>query len=238
MPGTNQRVVACAKCTQWIFRKQMRLNTAVYSMPTFPHSSMKFSPLLAELVGTFLLTLLVSVGVVAGYDLAIPVAAGLTLGLLVYSLGGVSGAHVNPAVTLGLLSVGKISASKAVLYVIAQVAGALLAAAVCSVLLGTAAHVETGDSWKILLAEALGAGVLVMAVSSVVWKKTPDDAAGLTIGVGLTLGATLASTVSIGAINPAVAVGVGALSWTYLVGPLLGGVVFAWLYKTVVTAKW
>ena len=81
------------------------------------------------------------------------------------------------------------------------------------------------------------AGVLVLGVCSVVLKKTPEAVSGLTIGAALALGATLASGVSGGIVNPAVAIGVGAVSWTYLLGPLLGGIVVATVYKGIVEMK-
>lgn len=187
----------------------------------------------AELLGTFLLAFMVHLSIGAGSPVPTAVIAGLTLGLIVYMLGPISGAHVNPAVTVGLLSVGKISLQDAACYVAAQFLGAALALIAGGALLGHGLSVVAVDSSVIAIAEAIGAAVLVLGVSSVVWKKAPADAAGLTIGTSLALGAMAASVQSNGVVNPAVAFGIGSFSLSYLVGPLVGGVIAAWGYRWV-----
>jgi glycerol uptake facilitator-like aquaporin len=92
-------------------------------------------------------------------------------------------------------------------------------------LLGNGLPVFATDSLLVIIVEALGAAILVLGVSSVVWKKTPADASGLTIGTALTLGALAASVQSNGVVNPAVALGIGSFSVSYFVGPILGGVI-------------
>lgn len=188
--------------------------------------------LAAEALGTFLLTLAVSVSLANGTPLSTAVVAGLTLGLVVYMLGPVSGAHVNPAVTIGLLSIKKISMQAAIGYVVAQCVGALLAMFVSQILSGGAVPSMTVASDPMTaIAEAIGAAVLVLGVSSVVHGKTPHDASGLTIGGSLLLGIMLASAASNGVVNPAVALGIGSVSISYILGPIIGGVIAAWLYR-------
>ena len=84
---------------------------------------------IAEAVGTFGLSFVVlgALSFAGVIPVAVPVIAGLTLGLFLYSIGGVSGCHINPAVTIGLWSVKKISNQDAVSYVIAQIVGAFVA---------------------------------------------------------------------------------------------------------------
>ncbi len=188
----------------------------------------------AELLGTFLLALLVHVSLKAGFPVATPLVAGLTLGLVVYMLGGISGAHVNPAVTVGLLSIGKISVADAVSYIVCQFVGGALALVVGNVLLGGSPSLVVGDSSMIVIAEALGAAILVLGVSSVVHGKAPADAAGLTIGGALLLGVLAASTQSNGVLNPAVALGIGSMSLSYIAGPVIGAVIAAWGYRWLV----
>ncbi len=194
----------------------------------------KYRAYAAELVGTFLLAFMVHLGVGSDLPVPTPVIAGLTLGLIVYMFGAVSGAHVNPAVTLGLASIGKISPKEAGAYVLAQLVGGFIALLVGNWLLGDKLSVIAGNTPMIGAAEAIGAAVLVLGVSSVVFGKTPKEASGLTIGTALTLGALAASSVSNGVVNPAVALGIGSLSVAYVIGPIVGGIVAAWSYRALV----
>jgi glycerol uptake facilitator protein len=199
---------------------------------------MKYNAYVAEFVGTFLLTLVVRLAIGSTFAIPTAVLAGLTLGLVVYMFGPVSGAHINPAVTLGLASIKKIKPSDAFVYVLCQFAGAGLASFLVSVGM-LAMEVSPGvyDSQvMVAICEAMGAFILVLGVSSVVWQKTPAPAAGLTIGTALTLGATVASAGSFGVINPAVAFGLGTASFIYLLAPVVGGVAAAWGYKWIIGA--
>ncbi len=192
---------------------------------------MKIRAYSAECLGTFLLALLVHLSIGAQFPVATPVIAGLTLGLIVYMLGGISGAHVNPAVTIALASIDKISWKDAGFYILFQFIGGAAALLFGKGLLGTVISVTAATSMPILVAEALGAGILVLGVSSVVHGKAPKEASGLTIGTALALGALAASVQSNGVVNPAVALGIGSLSVAYVLGPIIGGIIAAQLYK-------
>lgn len=187
----------------------------------------------SELLGTFLLAFLVHLSLGGHFGVPTPIIAGLTLGLIVYMLGGISGAHVNPAVTIALASIGKISWSDAGAYVVAQFIGGVLALLFGNALLAAPLAVTADTSLMIVVAEAIGAGILVLGVSSVVFGKAPKEASGLTIGTALALGALAASVQSNGVLNPAVALGIGSLSFAYLIGPILGGVIAAQGYKAL-----
>lgn len=188
-------------------------------------------PYLAELAGTFLLTLVVRLAIGSQFPVATPVLAGLTVGLLVYVFGPVSGTHINPAVTVGLLAVKKIAPVDGLMYIVFQLVGATAAGVAGTAIMGTPLSFEVGTSLSIGFAEALGAAVLLLGISSVAWGKTPSAASGLVIGTGLTVGVHVASVLSFGILNPAVALGIGSLSIAYLVGPLVGAVIATLGYR-------
>jgi glycerol uptake facilitator-like aquaporin len=83
------------------------------------------------------------------------------------------------------------------------------------------------------IAEAIGAAILVLGVSSVVHGKVTQGASGLTIGSALSLGVLAASAQSNGVVNPAVALGIGSVSLAYVFGPILGGLIAAWGYRAL-----
>ncbi len=190
-------------------------------------------PYIAECLGTFLLTFAVLSSLLFTLPLATPIIAGLTLGILVYTLGPISGAHVNPAVTIGLLSIGKIKGFEAVKYILAQCVGAVLALELGLLLGGQIPPITVGSSLAIGISEAIGAFVLVMGVSSVVHGKVHEDASGLTIGSSLLLGVLLAMGTSNGVLNPAVSIGIGSVSIAYILGPIAGGIAAAWSYRAL-----
>lgn len=188
----------------------------------------------AESIGTFMLALMVHLGLQSQFPVATAVLAALTLGTMVYVFGSISGTHINPSVTVGLWSVGKISARDACFYILAQCIGGAVAFIVGNVLIGSPIITPVSNLPLVYVCEAFGAAILVLGVSSVVWGKAPAPAAGLTIGSSLLLGILVASTRSNGVLNPAVAIGIGSVSLPYLVAPLVGGVIAAWGYKVVV----
>lgn len=160
--------------------------------------------------------------------------APIVVGLFVYTIGWVSGAHLNPAVTIGLASIKKISVPDAVYYILAQLLGAVLAMVVVRQLLGAAPEVSGGDSARIVVGEAMGAFLLVWAIMAVVERKAHAASAGLLIGSGLLLGILLAAAIGTNAaLNPAVALAVGSLSISYLLGPVVGAVAAAWAYRAL-----
>ncbi len=191
----------------------------------------------AEAIGTCFLTCAVLTSLTIHLPLATAVMAGLTLGLFVYSIGSISGAHLNPAVTMGLWTVGKIHAEQAMGYILAQVIGAVVAMQAHIYWLNSYPSVEISNSLHTAASEAAGAFLLVFTISAVVHKKMDDAASGIAIGGALTLGALLASIASNGVLNPAVAIGIGSVSLAYLLGPLLGGILGAVVYKWLVSKK-
>jgi aquaporin Z len=188
---------------------------------------------LAELLGTFLLTLAVSVALTSGGPEVTPLVAALTLGVCVYTLGPVSGCHLNPGVTAGMWSIGRMRVNDAVAYVLAQCIGALLAMVAARGLVGVSPTPIALDLPVVGIAEALGTAILAFGVAAVALQRVSPGASGATVGGSLLLGILVASTSSNGVINPAVALGIGSLSFSYVLGPLVGGIVGAQLQKAL-----
>ncbi len=209
---------------------------------------------ISEGVGTFFLTFMVAAAICTdSYSggqvgiVGIALAHGLALAAIVSSLGHVSGAHVNPAVTLGALLVRAIEPSRALAYFGAQLMGALVAGLMLAATFGA-------DVWQPvhLGAPALGFGVavgtgvflemiLTLVLVFVVLQMAADRRAPRHVH-GLVIGATLGAAVLVGgpltgaalnparAFGPALAAGYWASHYVYWLGPLLGGVVAAVLY--------
>lgn len=212
----------------------------------------------AEAVGTFLLVLIGTAVACAAvlrqetagppYDsLAIALSFGLVLVALVAGLGSVSGAHFNPAVTLGLASTGRFPWRYVPVYLVAHLVGGVLAAVAVWGLygdrardaanLGAPAPVPEATALQGLLVEALIAFLLVFTVIAVATDpRVPEGVQPLAIGFALAAGVLLGGPVSGGAGNPARALGpmiiAGAYTdwFIYVIGPILGGVAAALLY--------
>ncbi len=196
---------------------------------------MNIRPYLAEFLGTFVLTLVVSLSVAGNPDLPVPVLAGLALGLFVYTVGWISGAHLNPAVTVALATIKKISVNDAVYYMLAQFVGAIAASYIAFQFGANPSPTIVNSAW-VTIAEAIGAFLLLWGIMSVVEAKVSKGASGLVVGSSLTLGAMVAAALgSNGVLNPAVAFGIHSFSSAYLVGPLVGTIAAAWAYRWIVT---
>ena len=219
---------------------------------------------LAELVGTFLLVFFIGGAISVGsngplqLDLAgLGLLHALLLMVLVYALGGTSGAHFNPAVTLALLSVRKISARHALIYLVTQFVGAVIAAVVVLLLfseVGQAANygatainddvLEGGSPWLGLLAEALGTFFLMLAIMGVAVNPRGESAlAGVAIGGALGLAVMVFGPATGAGFNPARWFGPAVVSgsfadfWVYLLGPALGALAAALGYRALVLER-
>ena len=202
----------------------------------------KYNKYIAELIGTFALTLAVSLSLVANPSFT-PFIAALTLGLFVYFLGGVSGAHFNPAITLAAWSIKKISLKESLAYISAQFAGAgvgyilgkfiwdLMAPGPFDKISPLQQNVAT--TLPIGFGELLGAAFFAFGVASVIFGKTPKDASGAVIGGSLLLGILISSTLSNGILNPAVAFGIGSFNLAYLLGPIVGAIIGMRAYRAI-----
>jgi glycerol uptake facilitator-like aquaporin len=197
----------------------------------------KLAPLVAELLGTFTLTFAVlSVSKSAiGIPYFVAIGAGLTLAILVFTIGSTSGAHVNPAVTFGLWSLKKIGTLKALLYIVAQFMGAAFAWKLYTYLISnTIPNIAGKDfDWKIFVAEMVGTLIFTFGIAAALYQKFEGGKLAATIGGSLVIGIVVASAISNGVCNPAVALGIQSWSKEYVIAPLVGGLLGFNLYAFV-----
>lgn len=193
--------------------------------------------LIAEAFGTFALALAVLTSLSMGASsIATPVVAALTLGLFVFTIGGKSGCHINPAVTLGLWSINKVKTIDAAKYIVAQLIGALLAFGLASAVLGTKSADMAPESMVNFVAEAVGAIFFGFGIAAVVFGKVKDDIVGFVIGGSLLLGIIIAAGFgSLGVLNPAVALTLGAFNLSYVLGEIIGVVLGMNLYRKLMS---
>lgn len=159
---------------------------------------------------------------------------------MVVVIGKVSGSHINPAVTLGLMTVRKISVGTGLLYIVAQIAGAFLALGLGRLL--DRSFPETDPQVNAMWFEMLGVALLVFVVTRVVLIDAPPAASALAIGIALMTGIAIAGGSSGGILNPAVATvfftgdfvrGQGIAGGTYVVAPLVAAIIAALLARAV-----
>ena len=173
---------------------------------------------LAEVVGTFFLAL-------AAFISGGPYAVGLTLAIMVYALGRVSGASLNPAVTVGLVVARHLSVLRGGLYLVSDTLGALLARLLAPYVTPLPLHFTAANG----AGELLGIGFLILAVLAVTGGYVPQAASGLTIGGGLLAGLLTTK----GILNPAIAFAMGQTTsapWA-LWAPIAGALLFAALFR-------
>ena len=206
------------------------------------------SKLLAEAIGTFVLLLTIGLARVQE-GVPAPLAVGIALMAVVYAGGHVSGAHYNPAVTIAVWVRGAIPTREVIPYIVAQLAGALLASFFVYKFNGFPVHLEPGEgvsALKAVTGEAIMAFILVYVYLNVAFTKgtAGNDYFGLAIGGTVMGGAFAMSAITGGAFNPAVGlmpavferlVGYEAtpLAWVYAIGPVLGGLAAALAYRAM-----
>ena len=194
-----------------------------------------------EFIGTFFLVL--TIGLTGD-----PIAIGTMLMVMVYMGGHISGAHYNPAVSIAMIFRGLLSVKEAINYILSQLAGAFLAAIFVQWVGGSVMEVgpsNTASVLQILSVEAIFTFALVLVILNVATnpKTEGNSYYGLAIGFTVMAGAFAGGGISGGAYNPAVGTGpilVDAIMgegntlsnlWYYLVGPIVGAMVAAYVYK-------
>lgn len=230
-------------------------------------TSLKF---IAELIGTFGLVLFgCGAAAVAGVDtagglsglglLGISMAFGLSVVAFAYAIGGITGCHINPAVTIGMLVKENISFKDALVYWVAQFAGALLGAFVLQQILSGQLSGFTPGEWAYgangwgegyqneynttaaFLTETILTFIFLFVIIGATGKWGNGTMAGLAIGVTLILIHLVAIPITGTSVNPARSFGPAILAggaalnqlWLFIVAPLLGAVIAGGLWKVL-----
>ncbi|MCL1965626.1 MAG: MIP family channel protein [Candidatus Bathyarchaeota archaeon] len=212
----------------------------------------------AELIGTFVLVFAacgsaIFAGSVIG-NLGVSIAFGLSLSVMIYTIGSISGCHINPAVSISMLAAGKISVKNTVFYVIFQCIGAILGAGVLywirsdSVPSGVAITQLAQNSYGTIgsaslivaaVAEIVCTFIFILVIHGATSKNTPKGFAGIAIGLALTLVHLFLIPLTNASVNPARSLGpalfVGGLAieqlWLFWVAPIIGGLLAAGVWK-------
>ncbi len=210
----------------------------------------------AECIGTFVLVFFAcGTAAAIGCDepanyLAVAIVFGLVIVAMAYSIGNVSGCHINPAVSIAMLVSGKMSVVDFIGYIVAQFIGAIAGAAAMIPFLGKdcgfgANALFEGSIGKSFAIEVILTFVFVLAILGVTSKIENSSVAGLVIGFSLTLVHILGIHFTGTSVNPARSFGPAlfaggdALSsvWVFILAPLVGGVIAALCYKFLDSKK-
>jgi len=220
---------------------------------------------IAECIGTFVLTLVgcgtaqLICGVDAGGYAGTALAFGLAIVAMAYSIGNISGCHINPAVSLAMLIAGKMSVKDFLVYVAAQLVGGILAGALLLAFfhgdglgLGTNAiqpilyvdgQLAASSYILALLAEIVLTAIFVGVILGVTSKKENNAVTGLVIGGGLTFVHLLGIGLTGTSVNPARSIGPALFAlangikepiqqiWIFIIGPLVGAAIAALIFK-------
>lgn len=212
---------------------------------------------LAELIGTFVLTLLgcgAAVSLNCGVDAASVVGTSMAFGIAViamaYTIGGISGCHINPAITLGCLLTKRISGKDAGMYMLFQVIGAILASCVLYAFVQTAPELAQGtttgaNSCAGGVVNGLIVEIVLTFIFVLVVLGTTDSKVGAGNFAGFAIGITLILIHLVGihytgtSVNPARSIGPAIFEggvalnqlWVFIVGPFVGGALAALVWR-------
>ena len=225
---------------------------------------MNMKKYLAEMVGTFVLTLLgcgaavsLNCGVDAASVVGTAVAFGLAVVAMAYTIGGISGCHINPAITLGCYLSGRMNSKDCGMYMIFQVIGAVIAAAVLYLLVSTSPDLAEGTTTGAnacaagqtngLIAEIVLTCIFVLVVLGATSKTNgaTNNFAGLAIGLSLILIHLVGIHYTGTSVNPARSIGPALFEggqaltdlWVFIVGPFIGAACAAGIWKMIEPEK-
>jgi aquaporin Z len=223
---------------------------------------------IAEFIGTFTLVLggcgtAIIAGGAVGFA-GVALAFGLTIVAMAYGIGPVSGAHLNPAVSLGVFCAGRMSGKDLAVYIIAQITGAILAAALLAFIVGEYGgargdfaangygdffnggnylHLSLGGAFVI---EAVLTFLFLIVILGVTDSRSPNSFAGIAIGLTLTLIHLISIPLTNTSVNPARSISQALFSdnslalpqlWVFIAAPVVGAVIAAYVYKAISKEK-
>lgn len=196
--------------------------------------------LVAEFLGTGVLTLAVLSVQRSQLGLAyfVALAAGLAVALLTYTFSRISGAQMNPALTLALWTARRVKTVPALTYIVVQLLGAWAAYGLYRYFVHTDVQTVAQDfSGRILVAEAIGAMIFALGWAAAAYNRLEEGRFAAIAGLSFAVAIIVASAASVGLVNPAVALGArawevfGENGWgNYLLGPVLGAIIGVNLY--------
>jgi len=207
---------------------------------------------ISEFVGTFVLVLVgCGVAVVTNANVvATSLAFGLSIVAMAYSIGNVSGCHINPAVSLAMLMTKQMSVKDFIGYIVSQILGAIAGAAVLGLILGSFKTLGTngyadGKLIAAFVTEVILTFIFVLAILGVTSKKENGHTVGIVIGLTLVLVHLLGIAITGTSVNPARSIGpaifVGGEAlkqlWVFILAPLVGSAIASVFYKFVLAEK-
>jgi len=197
----------------------------------------------AEAIGTYCLVFAGTAAIITNDTsggVVTHVGIALTFGLIVlamiYTIGDISGAHINPAVTLGFVAAGRMSLGNAASFIVAQLVGAIVASLTLWFLFPDhatlGATIPSGSVWQSFILEVILTAMLMFVILNVsTGAKEKGITAGIAIGAVVALEAMFAGPISGASMNPARSIGPALVSmnltslWVYIAAPILGAMV-------------
>lgn len=218
---------------------------------------------IAEMIGTMVLVLMGCGSAVFAGDLAgicgegvgtigVALAFGLSVVAMAYTIGGISGCHINPAITLGVFLSGRMTGKDAGMYMVFQVIGAIIGSAILFALVSTGSHIgptctgsnsfADGAMVQAFLAEMVFTCVFVLVVLGTTdAKRGAGNLAGLAIGLSLVLIHIVCIPITGTSVNPARSIGPALFEggvalqqlWLFIVAPFVGAALSALIWKVI-----
>ncbi|KAM1058840.1 hypothetical protein ACFX2I_023534 [Malus domestica] len=221
----------------------------IVEQPYYPHGF--FKKVVAEMIATYMLVFATagSAALAASDEhqvskLGASIAGGLIITVMIYAVGHISGAHMNPAVTLAFAAVRHFPWKQVPIYAVAQLAGSISASFTLYVLLHPIKQLGTtspsGSETQALIAEIIMTFSMVFIASAVATDtKAVGELAGIAVGSAVCITSIFAGPISGGSMNPARTIGPAIASayykgiWVYVVGPVIGALLGSWSYSFI-----